>query len=144
MSAVGSRLRKWTLWGSLVILVFLGIVLLAPNNELAPHRIAAHESSAVGHLRTIFQEQQVFQATHNGSFANALSQLPDVAASDRAYVYLLEVTARDVQGRVSRYVARASPSVPGKTGTRFFSVDERGFMHMESMRPVNPQSPVLE
>jgi hypothetical protein len=144
MSAVGPRLRKWVLWGSLVILVLLGIALLFPNPELVPHRIAAHERSAVVHLRTLFEEQQKFRAEHNGSFADALNQLPDSTPGDRAYVYSLKVTARDLKGRVSKYVATASPSSPGKTGTRFFSVDEQGTLHVELMRPVDPGSPVLE
>ena len=144
MRTAGSRPRKWALWGGFVILILLSIALLVPNDALVPHRIAAHESSAVGHLRTIFQEQQTFRAAHNGSFADTLSQLPDSGSSDRGYIYTLRATAKDVEGHVSQYVATASPSSPGNTGTRFFSVDERGTLHVESMRPVNHGSPVLE
>jgi hypothetical protein len=122
----------------------MGIALLVPNDALVPLRIAAHESSAVSHLRRLFEEQQEFRAERNGSFADVLSQLPNSTPGDRAYVYSLEVTERDVKGRVSKYVATASPSSPGKTGTRFFSVDERGTLHVELMRPVNSSSPVLE
>jgi hypothetical protein len=143
MSVIGSPLRKWALWGGAVIVVLVGIALLVPNDALTVHRIAAHESSAVGHLRTIFQKQQEFRGAHDG-FADALSRLPDSRTADRAYVYSLNVTARDMQGRVTEYLATAAPYQPGKTGTRFFSVNERGTMRMESMRPVNPQSPVLE
>jgi hypothetical protein len=144
MSVTRSRLRKWTLCGGLAILVLLGIALLVPNDALITHRIAAHESSAVGHLRTIFQKHKEFRVAHDGGFADALSRLPDSTPSDRAYVYSLNVTARDMQGRVTEYLAIAAPYQPGKTGTRFFSVDERGTMHVESMQPVNSQSPVLE
>jgi hypothetical protein len=101
MSVIGSRLSKSALWGGGVIVVLVGIALLDPNDALIVHRIAAHESSAVGHLRTIFQKQQEFRAAHEGGFADALSRLPDSTPSDRAYVYSLNVTARDTQG--SRY-----------------------------------------
>jgi hypothetical protein len=64
----------------------------------------------------------------------------------RAVGHLLsvaEVTARDERGRAAKYIATASPSEPGKTGTRYFSIDETGTLHYEMMPPLDVQSPVL-
>ena len=140
----GSHRRKWALWGGLVILFLLGCALLVPNDAFIPHKIAAHESSAVAQLRTIFQEQEKFRAGHNGGFAEALSQLPGVKSSDRSYNYSLEITAKDEQGRASKYVVTASPALLGKTGTLYFSIDETGALRLELMHAVTANSPILQ
>jgi hypothetical protein len=140
----GKRYRGLALGSGLIVLLLLAIAVLVPNDTLIAHRIAGHESTAVAHLRAIFQQQQEFRAAHNGNFAAVLNELRDARFSDGAYNYSLEVTARDAQGLVSGYAAEAHPSKPGETGTRFFQLDQSGTLHFELMHPVNPNSPVRE
>jgi hypothetical protein len=142
MTAGGSRRRTRTLGGGLVFLNLFGCTLLFLPT-LDRHRIGKYEAQAVGHILSVAEKQKEFKAAHNGSFADSFAQLPDVTLSGHTYTYSLEVTARDERGRVAKYIATASPSEPGKTGTRYFSIDETGILRYETMRPVDPQSPVL-
>jgi hypothetical protein len=81
---------------------------------------------------------------HNGSFADSLDLLEDFGPVDRAYVYSLAMTAKDERGRVVKYVVVASPREPGKTGRRYFSIDETRTLHYEVIHPVDASSPLLQ
>jgi hypothetical protein len=105
-------------------------------------KVSSQESSAVSRLRTIADTQTAYRVTHEGSYADSLALL-GVRAEEQGYTYSLQVVTRDAIGRVIAYIVRASPGVRGKTGVRYFSVDDKGNFRYEMDRPVDDRSPSL-
>ena len=132
--------RKWLLTAGAASAILLFSVLMPHIERL---KVDPRESSAAASLRTIFLKQEAYRSRHR-CFANDLAHLPDFAPQTHDYVYTLQPTFSISTGCVSKYVATASPAVPGKSGRRYFTIDQDGIIHFELMHPVNSQSPVLE
>ena len=100
------------------------------------------EAFAATRMLEIYDGEKSYAAGHDGSYADSLDVL-QLSPAEPDYTYGLAV-ARNSVGKATRYLATADPRRPGKTGTRYFSVDETGTVHYEFMRPPNKWSPTLQ
>jgi hypothetical protein len=136
---------KWAvLIGVFLLLAVLFVIAGSPRDIFKTKVVASHEVSAIVNLRLIAERQDAFRRTHNGSFADALPLLDGVRPIDYGYAYSFQAIRRDERGSVTGYVVTASPTVPGQTGVRYFSMDETGFIRWEAGRPTDAQSPSLK
>ena len=142
MSPQRTRFRRWALVVGLLALALLAYGLFWPIPFV--NSISANESAAVGHLRNVFLAQEKFRSQH-GCFASDLSMLP-VPRSNRDGTYYFNLEPKSgVENRcVLKYVVTASPTALQRTGIRYFSIEETGILHVEELRPVGPDSPVLQ
>jgi type IV pilus assembly protein PilA len=125
----------------IVVAIILIIAAIAIPNLLRA-QMAAHESSAVGSVRTIVTSQVTYQSTWGVGFANGLTILGTPAAGcagataaiscliDPALTtglksgYKINTAAAGGAGTPSSW-----PITPGSTGTRAFCSDETGVIH---------------
>ena len=135
--------RKTLMWiGALLLGVLIWVMFFFQPIET--NSVAANESAAVGHLRNVFLAQEKFRSEHR-CFASDLSMIPvPLSNRDGTYYFNLQPKSTVENGCVLKYVVTASPKALGRTGMRYFSIEETGIMHLEESRPVGPGSPVLE
>ena len=131
----------WRIGLALPALALLGYFSLPHGDPIM--KTAPFESHAIATLRAIAESQRSFQLAHNGSFAETLDIL-QYRSNDRGYTYALTVIARNERGEVTAYTVNATPTFPGKTGIRYFSIDEGGNIHWENMRTTDAHSRSLE
>jgi type IV pilus assembly protein PilA len=134
----------------IVVAIILIIAAIAIPNLLRA-QMAAHESSAVGSVRTIVTSQVTYQSTWGVGFANGLTILGTPAAGcagataaiscliDPALTtglksgYNINTAAAGGAGTASSpnttFGVDAWPITPGSTGTRAFCSDETGVIH---------------
>jgi TonB family protein len=130
-----------------------------PGQSTADATTSANETSAVGSLRTLVTVNMQFTATYGG-FATSLAQLgpgdppselaadliDSVLASGRkaGYTFTYTAGAMDEKGKVVSFTVEAEPIEPGKTGKRFFFVDQSGVIRFETMTRAHAGSPPLQ
>jgi hypothetical protein len=125
-----------------LILVPAFIAFLAYSFFPRGGRAKPAEAYAATRLLEIYDAEKAYAASHSGNFAGSLDDL-HLPPAESDYVYGLAVS-KDAQGNVTQYLATADPRVPGRAGTRYFSVDQTGTVHYEFMRPPNRWSPKLQ
>ena len=129
----------------IVVAIILIIAAIAIPNLLRA-QMAAHESSAVGTVRTIVTSEVTYQSTWGIGYALALTSLggasPCTASSTNACLidnviatggpksgYLIAaIGANTVNGITNTFGVSAYPVTPGSTGTRTFCSDESGVL----------------
>jgi type IV pilus assembly protein PilA len=133
----------------IVVAIILIIAAIAIPNLLRA-QMAAHESSAVGTVRTIVTSEVTYQSTWNSGYALLLTNLGGVAPCGPATAaaaclidnviatggpksgYLIAaIGANTVNGITNTFGVSAYPVTPGSTGTRTFCSDESGVLRFD-------------
>jgi type IV pilus assembly protein PilA len=133
----------------IVVAIILIIAAIAIPNLLRA-QMAAHESSAVGTVRTIVTSEVTYQSTWGIGYALTLAQLGGPAPCGPATALLAclidnqiatggpksgylvaAVGANTVNGITNTFGASAYPVTPGSTGTRTFCSDESGVLRFD-------------
>lgn len=125
----------------IVVAIILIIAAIAIPNLLGA-RMSANEASAVGAMRTLNMACVTYSSTYSQGFPAALSNLGPSAFADSTaadlidsslmsgtksgYDFVYVAGAPDTDGAINNYTLNANPSVPGKSGVRFFYTDESG------------------
>jgi type IV pilus assembly protein PilA len=137
----------------IVVAIILIIAAIAIPNLLRA-QMAAHESSAVGSVRTIVTSQVTYQSTWGVGYANGLTVLGTPAAGCATALvtqaclidpslttglksgYNINTAAAGGTGTASSpnttFGVDAWPIVVGSTGTRSFCSDETGVIHFDT------------
>jgi prepilin-type N-terminal cleavage/methylation domain-containing protein len=142
----------------IVVAIILVIAAIAIPNLLGA-RMSANESSAVGSLRTLHMACATYTATYNVGFPAALDNLGPSSSPDSNAADLIDSTLvtgvksgydivyvpgpPDGNGYVNTYTINANPSVPGKSGVRFFFADESGTITYAYGTAATPSDPAL-
>lgn len=127
---------------ALLVVIPAAVALIAYSVFPRGGRVRREESVAATRLLDIYDAQKAYAAMHDGGYADSLNKL-ELGPAEPDYVYSMAVS-KDDQGRVNKYLVTADPRVPGKSGTRYFSVDQTGTVRYEFMRPPNQWSPKLQ
>ena len=133
----------------IVVAIILIIAAIAIPNLLRA-QMAAHESSAVGSVRTIVTSEVTYSSTWNTGFSDTLAHLggtavPCVASSTSACLidpliaaggpksgyFVAAVGGTPVNGVISTFGVSAYPVTQGTTGTRTFCSDESGVVRVD-------------
>ncbi len=127
---------------ALLVVIPAALALIAYSVFPRGGRVRREESVAATRLLDIYGAQKAYAANHDGSYADSLEKL-ELGPAEPDYIYSMAVS-KDARGQVAKYLATADPRIPGKSGTRYFSVDQSGTVRYEFMRPPNQWSPRLE
>jgi hypothetical protein len=153
---------KWRIAEGLLIVAFVLVALFALINP-DRFRLPAHESSAVGSLRTLYAANAEYTKDHpEEGYPNKLSELsqrldnsgqqelpkwmidPALAAGARfGYAFAYNPRSSGGGGRIDAYEINADPSEPGEYGKHHFFMDETGIIHMSENSPANARDPAL-
>jgi len=146
---MSARLRSsdegFTLIELMIVIAIIAIIAAIAIPNLIAARKGANEAGAIGTLRTIGSAQHIFQSNDrekDGTFDYATSMV------ELGSVNLIDSTL--AQGTKQGYVfailpgadsfyweATADPVVPGKSGDRYFYVDESGAIRFNSATTAN-------
>jgi prepilin-type N-terminal cleavage/methylation domain-containing protein len=145
----------------IVIAIILVIAALAIPNFLKS-KMRANETAAVAALRGICTAQETYRSTYARGYApgpglGALAPPagggpPSAAAADlidpilatgtrQGYVYSYNPIDADGDGQPEAYTINASPAVPGKTGDKYFFVDQTNVVRENLGAPATATSP---
>ena len=142
-----TREAGFTLIELMIVIAIIAIIAAIAIPNLIEARKGSNESSAIGTLRTIGSAQHIFQANDkdkNGAFdyATSLSALASANLIDQVLAtgtksgYLFRIGTADA----FFWEATADPQVPGKSGDRYFYVDESGAIRFSTSGTANSAS----
>jgi prepilin-type N-terminal cleavage/methylation domain-containing protein len=138
----------FTLIELMIVIAIIAIIAAIAIPNLIEARKGSNEASAIGSLRTIGSAQHIFQQgdkDKNGifDFATSLQALGAVnlidtnLASGTKQGYLFQI----LPGASEFYwEASANPLLPGKSGDRYFYVDESGAIRFNTTSPASSTS----
>jgi len=132
--------RRALLWASAVGVACLLLAAIAIPN-LIKSKMAANEASAVGSLRTLTTVTNVYSTEHGHlppDLKSLEGQIDSTLASGTKAGYRFTY-----QPYGNRYIVKAEPIQPEKSGTRYFSTDETGTIFWNG-RPLDGDVSIAE
>ncbi len=144
-----------------VIAVILILVAIAVPSYIRA-RISANEAAAVSSLRAITTAEVVYSTTYGIGYSDALAKLgPDpaggppsanfaglvdelIAGGNKSGYNFIYNADPPVAGYTVSYKLRGDPAIPGRSGIRYFYVEEDGRIHFKPGAPAGPGDPVLD
>ncbi len=138
-----------TLLEVLVVAGVLVIIFTMIVPSLLRSKIASNEASAIGSLKQIGSGQEQYKF---GAGSNCYGALSELAAGDNPYVDETVGSGKKsgynftviVPPNRERYIARASPVTPDKTGQRYFYLDESGIVRQKVGSPASSNDSPIE
>ena len=129
----------------LMVVTIIGIIVSIAVPNLLRSKAAANEAVAISYMRSWSAAQELYHTNH-GCYADADNQLFDEGlinghnpANSHGYTFSLD----NPPGSQYTWWGRASPDIPGETGTRWFHIDQTGVMRGSTSAAVNSNSPPL-
>jgi len=145
----------------LVVAIILILAAIAVPNYIRA-RITANEAAAVSNLRAITSAQVVYFTTYGTGYSDALAKLGPapgggppsanfaglvdalIAAGNKSGYNFIYNANPPVGGQVVGYKLWAEPASPGRSGSRYYYVEEDGKIHFKVGAPAGPGDPVLD
>ncbi len=129
----------------LMVVTIIGIIASIAVPNLLRSKAAANEAVAISYMRSWSAAQELYHTNH-GCYADADNQLFDEGlvdghnpADSHGYTFSLD----NPSGSKYTWWGRASPDIPGETGTRWFFIDQTGVIRGSTSGDVNSDSPPL-
>jgi prepilin-type N-terminal cleavage/methylation domain-containing protein len=129
----------------LMVVTIIGIIASIAVPHLLRSKAAANEAVAISYMRSWSAAQELYHTNH-GCYADDDNQLFDDGligghdpANSHGYTFSLDVPP----GSQYAWWGRASPDIPGETGTRWFYIDQTGVIRGSTSGAVNSNSPPL-
>ena len=129
----------------LMVVTIIGIIASIAVPNLLRSKAAANEAVALSYMRSWSAAQELYHTNH-GCYADADNQLFDEGlidghnpADSHGYTFSLD----NPSGSKYTWWGRASPDIPGETGTRWFFIDQTGVIRGSMSGAVNSNSPPL-
>ncbi len=129
----------------LIVVTIIGIIASIAIPSLLRSKAAANEAVAIGYMRSWTAAQELYHTRHR-VYADADNQLFDeglidghAPANSRGYNFSID------NGSNSLYTwwGTARPDVPGRTGTRWYYIDQGGVIRWSTSGEANSNSPPL-
>ncbi len=129
----------------LMVVTIMGIIASIAVPNLLRSKAAANEAVAISYMRSWSAAQELYHTNH-GCYADADNQLFDQgligghnSANSHGYTFSLD----NPLGSQYTWWGRASPDIPGESGTRWFYIDQTGVMRWSTSGAINSNSPPL-
>ncbi len=129
----------------LMVVTIIGIIASIAVPNLLRSKAAANEAVAISYMRSWSAAQELYHTNH-GCYADADNQLFDEGlidghnpANSHGYTFSLD----NPPGSQYTWWGRASPDIPGESGTRWFYIDQTGVMRWSTSGAINSTSPPL-
>ena len=139
--------KGFTLIELMIVIAIIAIIAAIAIPSLINARMTANESAAQANLKTISSAQALFrEGDKDGDgvldYATNLAELgaagliDDVISAGIRQGYLFTVS-----GSTYTWIASADPEVPGRSGNRYFFIDEGGVIRFNATTPAGPSDP---
>ncbi len=140
----------------LLIVIGIAVTIIAiavPHYEKA--QWTAHETAALGHLRTLHTAQVQYQAQY-GRYASTLAELGPPAAGDESPAGAGLIPKRLADGAASRYrfslngtpggytITALPDAKPGANRLSFYTDETRAVREHRGVEPAGPASPEVD
>lgn len=156
------RARGFSLIELIIVIAVILILAAIAIPSYIRARISANEAAAVSSLRAITTAQVVYSTTYGTGYSDALARLgPDpgggppsanfaglldelIAGGSKSGYNFIYNAAPPVAGYIVSYQLRGEPTVPGRSGIRYFYAEDDGRIHFNPGAPAGPGDPVLD
>lgn len=145
MSTSVNRQRGFTLIELMIVVAIIAIIAAIAVPNLLRSRIQANEASAIGGLKTIVGAEFAYYSDHH-EYTDDWDVLhgadpPYLVESQREEKsgYDFTLTAGDADFQVT-----AAPTVPNRTGVRYYFVDSSGVVRYNEGGDADADSPPIE
>lgn len=145
------RRTGFTLVEIMIVIAIVSILAALAIVSMLRSRMNANEMGAIASLRTISSGAQNFYAQASPhTYPSALTDLSTPVSNPPYIDSLLAGGVRQgytfVYARTDadHYTCRGNPVTPGRTGTRYFYVDETGRITANMTGPAGPTDPFVE
>ena len=143
--------RGFTLIEIMIVIAIIATLAALAMSSMLRSRMNANEVAAIAALRTVSSAAQSYYAQavpHTypptlaalGAPTSDPPYLDDLVAGGSKEGYAFTYVLVDTE----TYACRAAPQFPGKTGNRYFYVDEKGKMTAGGSDAVGPNDPPVE
>ncbi len=146
--------RGFTLIELMIVIAIIAIIAAIAIPNLIEARKGSNEAAAIGALRTLTTAQALFRegdkekdgtldyatvlsdlsATTNGSLVDGVLG----SGTKQGYAFLISAATPQFT-----WSATAAPAVPGKSGDRYFFVDESGVIRFSTSTTATSTSPAI-
>jgi type IV pilus assembly protein PilA len=143
--------RGFTLIELMIVVAIIGVIAAIALPNLIEARKASNEASAIAGLRTLHAAEEMYRdqdKDHDGrlQFATSLAVLrntnaliDNALASGSKQGYLFTITTADEY----HFEATASPIAPGRSGDRYFLIDDSGVIRFSTSATITSTSPAV-
>ncbi|MBP7087736.1 MAG: prepilin-type N-terminal cleavage/methylation domain-containing protein [Candidatus Omnitrophica bacterium] len=117
------------------IMIVIAIIMIVSSiavSSMLRGKVTSNEGLAIVNLRNLYTALQIYYNDHNKIFPQQLSQLssyisPALATGSKSgYLFVYTYVNEDM------FYINANPRTPGRTGTRYFYIDETGIIRSNS------------
>ncbi|MFA7677052.1 MAG: type II secretion system protein [Candidatus Omnitrophota bacterium] len=136
--------RNFTLVEIMIVVTVIMILVFAFVPSMLRARVTSNEATAVANARALYTSLQMYYTDNNKRYPTELSQLAGYTTSQLASGsksgYLFNYT---YDGPDSFHI-NINPRTPGKTGTRYFYLDENNILRVNPEGEATDNDPPAE
>lgn len=139
-----SSLTGFTLVEIMIVVAIIMILSFLLIPSMLRSSITANESSAIANLRNIYTVSQMYYVDNAREYPQQLSDLSDyispalASGSKSGYLFVYSRDSED------EFHINSNPRTPGRTGVRYFYLDETNVIRYNSSGEASESDPIAE
>ncbi len=143
--------RGFTLVEIIVVIIIITILVLLTVPNIVRSRIDSNEFAAIANMRSFFNAVQMYYSNNQSGYPESLEDLRSSGSSGPSYIsdklasgaksgYLFVYSFVDK----NTFYINANPEYPGKTGRRYFYIDQSGLLRENSTGQASENDPIVQ
>lgn len=142
------KTSAFTLMEIMIAVAILSVLVMLAIPNFLRTRMVSNETAALASLKTIYNACQLYYANNSDTYPSTLEDMStsnppyidSVLAGGRKQGYLFVYSSADAD----HFTVNANPISPGRTGERYFYMNEAGTIHSSQSGAATADDPVVQ